>query len=170
METLTPLFTSQKIQERVLTLGKEITQDYQGKELIVVGVLRGAFMFMSDLVRAINLPLKCEFLRVASYNQDQSSGEIQLIADLSDSIANTHVLIIEDIVDTGLTLKFLMKHLSEKSPQSLKTCSLLYKEVDPQIRPQIDYLGFTIPNHYVIGYGLDSKGLYRSLPYIAIHP
>jgi hypoxanthine phosphoribosyltransferase len=119
---------------------------------------------MADLVRAISVPLHCEFLRVSSYQDDTSSGNVRIDFDLTQSVAGKHVLLVEDIVDTGRTLRFLLNHLKTKGAASVKVCSLLYKEIDPSVRPLIDYLGFTIPNEYVVGYGMDAEGLHRSLP------
>lgn len=161
------LITAAEIQKRVEEMARQIEADYRGKHLVVVGVLKGAFIFMADLVRHINLPLRCDFLRVASYDKDQSTGVVRLEFDMTQPVAGKDVLLIEDIVDTGNTLRTLLKHLEGKKPSSLKVCSLLYKEVGNEVRKRIDYLGFTIPTRYVIGFGLDSEGIYRSLPYVA---
>lgn len=161
------LITSQELQKRVEELGEEITTDYRGKELVVVGVLKGSFIFMADLVRNVSLPLTCDFLRVASYDQDRSTGIVRMEFDLTQPILGKDVLLVEDIVDTGNTLRYILKHLESQKPASLKVCSLLYKEVDATNRRRINYLGFTIPNHFVIGYGLDTQGVHRSLPYVA---
>lgn len=158
------LIPEAKIREQVRALGQEISRDHQGKDLVVVGVLKGAFVFMADLIRAVSVPLHCEFLRVSSYKDNKSSGNVRIDFDLTQSVAEKHVLLIEDIVDTGRTLRFLLDHLKSKKPASVKVCSLLYKEIDPAIRPLIDYLGFTIPKEYVVGYGMDDRGLLRSLP------
>jgi hypoxanthine phosphoribosyltransferase len=160
------LITAEEIQKRVAALGREISADHRGKELVVVGVLKGAFVFMADLIRAITVPLHCEFLRVSSYQNNRSTGHVRIEFDLTQPVAGQSVLLVEDIVDTGRTLRFLIEHLRAKNPASVKVCSLLYKEIDPGVRPLIDYLGFTIPNKYAVGYGMDSEGLFRSLPFI----
>ena len=166
--SLTPLISSQKIQEKVAELGQQITHDFQGKELVVVGVLRGSFIFMSDLVRHIQVPLQCEFIQVMSYHDNKSTHQVKIVSDIPQSIQGKHVLLVEDIVDGGKTLRFLIKHLKSKKPASLKISSLLYKEIDPKMRDSIDYLGFTVPDEYIVGYGLDSHGYCRSLPELFI--
>lgn len=160
------LLPSEEIQKRVQTLAAEVEKDFQNKPLVVVGVLKGSFIFMADLVRRIRTPLTCDFLRVSSYIKDKSTGEVRMEFDMTQPVAGKDVLLVEDIVDTGSTLRYLLRHMETKNPASLKVCSLLYKEVGSGIRSKIDYLGFTIPDRYVVGYGLDSEGVYRSLPYV----
>lgn len=160
------LISSAQIQKRIEALALLIEKDFHGKHLVVVGVLKGSFIFMADLVRQIRIPLACDFLRVASYDHDRSTGVIRMEFDMTQPVTGKDVLLVEDIVDTGTTLRYLLKHLESKKPSSLKVCALLYKDVKSGIRQKIDYVGFTVPNHYVVGYGLDSEGLYRSLPYI----
>ena len=160
------LITAAEIQKRIEVLAEKIEQDYHGRSLVVVGVLKGSFIFMADLVRHLNIPLACDFLRGASYEDDHSTGVVRMEFDMTQPVAGKDVLLVEDIVDTGNTLRALLNHMEAKKPGSLKVCSLLYKEVGSGIKDKIDYLGFTIPNRYVIGYGLDSEGLYRSLPYV----
>jgi len=162
------LITSVELARRIAEMGIQITEDYKDKQLVVVGVLKGSFIFMSDLVRHIQRPLACDFLRVASYEDNHSTGVVRMEFDMTQPIAGKDVLLVEDIVDTGNTLKALLSHLGAKRPASLKVCSLLYKEVGSGMRQFVDYVGFTIPNHFVVGYGLDDQGLYRSLPYIGI--
>lgn len=159
-----PLLSAAAIQKRVRSLGKEITRDLKDKNPVVVGVLKGSFVFMADLIRELDFPLTCEFIRVSSYSQKKSTGRIRLDFDLTQPIAERHVLLIEDIVDTGLTLQFLLKHLQASEPASVKVCSLLYKPVNLKIRPLIDYIGFTIPNCFVVGYGMDDEGRSRNSP------
>lgn len=161
------LITAAEIQKRIEALGKEIEDQYQGKNLVVVGVLKGSFIFMADLVRQLHTPLACDFIRVASYDKDRSTGVVRMEFDMTQPIVGKHVLLVEDIVDTGKTLRYLLSHLENQKPASLKVCALLFKDVGTGIRNKIDYLGFTVPNRYVLGYGLDSEGLYRSLPYVA---
>ena len=160
------LISAEQIQARIQELGREIEKDLADGELVVVGVLKGSFIFMADLVRAIKRPLSCDFLRVSSYENDRSAGVVRMEFDLTQSITDKNVLLIEDIVDSGRTLRYLLKHLQSKRPAKLRVASLLYKELNPEVRGMIDYCGFTIPNEFVIGYGLDSGGLYRSLPYV----
>ncbi|HSA58331.1 MAG TPA: hypoxanthine phosphoribosyltransferase [bacterium] len=162
------LIAQEVIRERVREIGSLISKEYDGKDLVVVGVLKGAFVFMADLIRAISVPLHCEFLHVSSYEKNRSTGNVRIDFDLTQSVAGKHVLLVEDIVDTGRTLRFLLDHLKSKKPASVTVCSLLYKEIDPAIRPLIDYLGFTIPKEYVVGYGMDDGGMLRSLPDIRI--
>lgn len=162
------LIPSQEIRKRIEEMAGQISTDYKGKNLVVVGVLKGAFIFMADLIRNISLPLTCDFLRVASYDKDRSTGIVRMEFDLTQPIVGKDVLLVEDIVDTGHTLQYILKHLESQKPASLKVCSLLYKEVNEASRKRIDYLGFTIPNRFVIGYGLDTQGVHRSLPYIGV--
>lgn len=164
------LYTTQQIEQRVMEIGKQIDSDYKDEPLVVVGVLKGSFLFMADLVRAVKKPLRCDFLRVSSYDHDVSTGVVRMDFDLTQSIEGDNVLLVEDIVDSGRTLSFLKKHLETKRPKSLKVCSMLYKNIGVPNQHLVDYVGFEIPNHYVIGYGLDSEGLYRSLPYIGYVP
>jgi hypoxanthine phosphoribosyltransferase len=160
------LFTAEKIQERVAELAREIEKDFPSGEMVVVGVLKGSFIFMSDLVRAIGRPLACDFIRVSSYDHDRSTGIIRMEFDMTQPIKEKHVLLVEDIVDSGRTLRALLAHLHTKDPASLKVASLLFKEMGTDSRKLVDYVGFEVPKRYVIGYGLDSNGLYRSLPYV----
>ena len=162
------LFSEEQIASRIKELGRKIDEDYADKELVVVGVLKGSFLFMADLIRAISRPLTCDFLRVASYNNDIDTGVVRMEFDITQSITNKNVILVEDIVDSGKTLKHLIAHLKTKEPKSLKVASLLYKDRGENKRNLVDYIGFEVPQKYIVGYGLDSKGLYRSLPYIGI--
>jgi len=163
------LLTGEQIQTRIAELADQIEKDFPPNgEFVVVGVLKGSFIFMSDLVRHIKRPLACDFLRVSSYEHDKSTGEIRMEFDLTQPVTGKDVLLVEDIVDTGRTLRHLIQHMEGKQPKSLKVVSLLYKEMGTGMRPFVDYLGFEVPDKYVIGYGLDSEGLYRSLPYIGV--
>lgn len=163
------LISEEQIRTRVGELARKIEDDYAQGELVIVGVLKGSFIFMSDLVRLIERPLACDFIRISSYKDDQSTGVVRMEFDMTQPIEGKDVLLIEDIVDTGKTLRYLLRHLKSKNPHSLKVASLLYKEMGTGSRELIDYLGFEVPNRYVIGYGLDSKGLYRSLPYVGAY-
>jgi len=164
-----PIITQEEMQKRIRELGHRITLDYEGKPLILVGVLKGAFAFHADLARAIRLPLKVDFLVVSSYGaRGQSSGVVKIISNLTENIDGQHVLLVEDIVDSGLTVSYLKKSLLVRKPKSIKACTLLNKPERRKTEVSIEYVGFTIPNHYVVGYGLDYQDKYRNLPYIAV--
>lgn len=166
-QPLKVLISEEKLQARIAELGAQITKDYQGKELVVVGVLRGAFLFLADLVRQIDLPVITEFLALSSYgNRTSSSGVVRLTYDLSTPIMGRDVLVVEDIIDTGLTMNYLLENLKTRMPNSIRICSLLEKPERLLAPVDIDYLGFTIDNHFVIGYGLDFEDKYRNVPYI----
>lgn len=163
------LISEQEIQQRVKELGEKITQDYADKNLLVVGLLRGSFIFMADLVRAIDLSFQCDFIQLASYEQNKSLGRVKLKQDLEIDLEGKDVLVVEDIVDTGTTLKFIRELIQIKKPAALKICTLLYKhEIDTQARGQLDYIGFEIADQYVVGYGLDDEGWGRGLGSIRV--
>ncbi len=162
-----PLFDEAKIAARIKELGVQISRDYKGKELICVGVMKGALIFLSDLVRSISLPLTIEFIGVKSYEGTQSTGKITITHDLSANVKGKHILLIEDIVDTGHTIDFLMANLKAKGPESIKVASFLSKPEAHQMKAEIDYIGFEISKEFVIGYGLDLDQYYRNLPYVA---
>lgn len=165
----TVLISESQIRSRILELGKQISKDYENRELVLICVLRGAALFFADLAREISLPLRFEFLQTSSYhNSTEPSKNIRFIRAGSDYIKNRDVLIVEDIIDTGQTLKFLVEHLETLNPNTLKICTLLDKPSRRQVSVQIDYLGFEIPNVFVVGYGLDYGQLYRNLPYIGV--
>jgi hypoxanthine phosphoribosyltransferase len=167
------LLTEEQIHTRIQELGAQITQDYQDKDLVLVGVLRGSYLFLADLSRHIDLPVIVDFLAVSSYGtRTQSSGVVRLTSDLSTSIVDKDVLIVEDIIDTGLTMNYLIENLQTRKPRSIKVCALLDKPAR-NIQPvNVHYLGFEIPDKFVVGYGLDYMGRYRNLPYIGFlsHP
>ncbi len=164
---LQPLISAEDLALRVSELGKEISEYYQDKDLILMGVLKGSFIFMADLSRSIRVNHACEFIRVSSYHKKQSSGTVTLDFEMTQSIEGKHVLLVEDIVDTGQTLLFLKKHLMGKNPASLRICTLLYKqEMNPHIQRELHWVGFEIPKLFVVGYGMDYEGLYRHLPFI----
>ncbi len=166
--SLTPYISEKEIADRVLELGNEISSRLKDKPLIAICVLRGAFVFYADLIRAINNDIKCEFFGVSSYqNSMKSSGEVKLTLDLSHPIEGKNILLVEDIVDTGLTMNFLKETLGARRPQSLTTVSLLEKPDALKVPCEVDFVGFKIPNDFVVGYGLDYNGQYRHLPYIA---
>jgi hypoxanthine phosphoribosyltransferase len=156
------------LQQRIRELGKEITADYTQDPPLLVGILKGAFMFMADLARAIDLPVEFDFMAVSSYGSaTRTSGVVRIVKDLDIDLTDRHVLIVEDIVDSGLTLAYLRKNLKARNPASLEVCALLVKEGLQKTDPDLRYVGFTIPPDFVIGYGLDVAERYRNLPYIA---
>ncbi|AOY77445.1 hypoxanthine phosphoribosyltransferase [Clostridium formicaceticum] len=162
------LFTKEAIQEKVKELGRKISEEYVSKEVIVIGVLKGANIFLGDLVREINIPLSIDFMAVSSYGfSTESSGVVRILKDLDLEIENKHVLIIEDIVDTGLTLKYLTENLKSRKAASLKICTLLDKPLRRKCDLNIDYVGFEIPDEFIVGYGIDFAEKYRNLPFIA---
>jgi hypoxanthine phosphoribosyltransferase len=164
------LLTPQEIQAKVRELGEQITRDYAStQDLLLIGVLKGCVMFMVDLSRAIGLPLAIDFIAISSYGAStESSGVVRLLKDLDTDIAGRHVLIVEDIIDSGLTMEYLRSQLLRRNPASLRICSLLNKPERRASDVPIDYLGFDIPNEFVVGYGLDFGERYRNLPYIAV--
>ena len=161
------LISEEEIRRRIQELGAQIARDYQGKDMIAVCVLKGSFPFFADLVRAIDLPLECDFLGLSSYGSaTRTSGVVKITSDLTRAIGDKNVLVVEDIVDTGLTMNYLLENLWTRRPASVKVCSLLYKPANTVLDVPIDYLGFTIEDRFVIGYGLDLDQKYRNLPYI----
>jgi hypoxanthine phosphoribosyltransferase len=161
------LLGEEQIESRIKELAAKINKDYEGKDLVVIGVLKGSFIFMADLIRHLKGNVTCDFLRMASYDSEgKSTGTVRLEFDLTQPIAGKDVLLVEDIVDTGLTASYLIKHLGQKNPSSMKICALLHKPVE-KVHVSVDYLGFEIPNDYVVGYGLDLDGKYRNLPFLA---
>ena len=161
------IVTEDELQGRVAALGKEITADYADRPPLLVGVLKGAFLFMSDLARQIDLPVELDFMAVSSYGSaTKTSGVVRIIKDLDMDLTDRHVLIVEDIVDSGLTLAYLRKNLAARGPASLEVCSLLVKEGLQKVDPDLRYVGFRIPPVFVVGYGLDIDERYRNLPYV----
>jgi hypoxanthine phosphoribosyltransferase len=168
-ETVKTLYDRERIQARIREMGEEISRDYSDKPLVLLCVLKGSFMFAADLCRSINLPLRVEFLGVQSYGDDtHSSGVVQITLDLTRPVDHEHVLIVEDIVDTGLTLDYLMHQLGTRNPASVKVCALLHKPARTKKKIFIDYLGFTIEDVFVVGYGLDWAQKYRNMPEIGV--
>lgn len=163
-----PLLTVEQIQNRVKELAQQISRDYEGKELLTVGILRGAFMFFSDLVKFIQVPMNIDFLIASSYVKTETTGEVKIHADLREDIRGKDVLLVEDIVDTGFTLKYIRDILLAREPSSLKICVFLDKKERRKVDIPLDYVGFEIPDRYVVGYGLDYDNRFRNLPYIAI--
>lgn len=164
------LYSEKQIRDRIIELGEQITADYAGKELVLVGVLKGSCVFMADLMREIDLNLAIDFMAVSSYKDgNQSTGDVEILKDLTNPIRDKHVIVVEDIVDTGLTLSRLLEILGSRGAASIKLASFLDKP-EPRIKKdlQIDYTGFVVPNKFVVGYGLDAAGRYRNLPFIAV--
>ncbi|MBN1962708.1 MAG: hypoxanthine phosphoribosyltransferase [Deltaproteobacteria bacterium] len=169
-EHISVLYDAETIAARVEDLSKQITKDYAGYEPVILGILKGSFIFMADIIRSINLNLTCDFIGISSYGDATiSSGVVQITRDLSQSIENKHVLIVEDIIDTGLTMQYLLENLKTRRPQSVKICTLLNKPANNRMSMPIDYLGFSVPNAFVVGYGLDYAGRYRNLPFIGVY-
>ena len=161
------LISEEEIREKVRELGSTISSDYNGKTVHVVGILKGAWMFMADLVRQLTVPVSTDFISIASYgSRTETSGTVRLLSDLSSPLEGKHVLVVEDIVDTGLSLQFLLQMLSSRRPESLKICALLDKPERHRVNVEIAYLGFTIPDKFVVGYGIDFDGQLRNLSYI----
>ena len=164
------LFTEQQLKDRVAQLGKEISRDYAGKEpVLLVSVLRGSYIFMADLSRAMDIPVQIDFMSVSSYGKGTStSGQVEIKKDLSDSIEGVHVIVVEDIRDSGNTLSYLLHVLSARNPASISLCTLLDKPERREKPIHADYVGFTVPNAFIVGYGLDYAEKYRNLPYIGV--
>ncbi|MGD9563379.1 MAG: hypoxanthine phosphoribosyltransferase [Pyrinomonadaceae bacterium] len=167
---LDELFSDVQIRDRIAELGAQITREYEGKELVLVGVLKGSCPFLADLMRQIDLQLTIDFMAVSSYKDGtKSTGDVEILKDLSNPIRDKHVIVVEDIVDTGLTLSRLLEILESRGAASIRLASFLDKP-EPRIKKdlKIDYVGFTVPNKFVVGYGLDAAGRYRNLPFIAV--
>lgn len=167
---LETLIGEEELQRRITELGEQISKEYEGKEIIILCVLKGGVMFMTDLAKRISAPLKMEFMAVSSYgNEYKSTGVVKIVKDLDEPIDGKHVLIVEDIIDSGRTLSYLKNILIGRNPSSIKICTLLDKPEQRVVDVEVDYVGFTIPDSFVIGYGLDYHQFYRNLPYIAIN-
>jgi hypoxanthine phosphoribosyltransferase len=163
------LIEPDELQRRVRELGTEISRDYEGRDLVMIGVLRGAVIFLADLLRNMTVPCEIDFMAVSSYgSQTDSSGVVRILKDLDSSIEGRHALIVEDIIDSGLTLQYLLRNLRARSPASLEACALLTKPERRRVELPIRYVGFEIPNRFVIGYGLDYAQRYRNLGYVAV--
>ena len=163
------LLTEERIAQRVAEIGAQLSRDYEGKELVIVGVLTGAVTFLADLIRHITVPLELDFVAVSSYGQaTKTSGEVRMIKDLGHAVQGKHVLVAEDIIDTGLTLRYLLDTLQARQPAGLACCVLLDKPSRRIIDVPVEYVGFEIEDRFVVGYGLDFAGRYRNLPYIGV--
>lgn len=163
-----PFLTVEQIQKKNRESADRITADYRGKDLLAVGILKGAFIFFSDLVRLIRIPLTIDFLIASSYMKSETTGEIKIHYDIREDLAGKDVLLVEDIVDTGITLNYIRERILHEEPGSLKICTFLDKKDRREVDVPIDYVGFEIPNEFVVGYGLDYDNKYRNLPYISI--
>ena len=163
------LITADEIQDKVAELAKELTEAYRGKDVLLVGVLKGAFMFMADLARGIQLPTEFDFMAVSSYGSaTKSSGVVRILKDLDYEISDRHVLLVEDIIDSGLTISYLLRYLQARGPATLEICSLFWKKGEQAVPMDVKFPGFEIPPVFVVGYGLDYAEKYRNLPYIGI--
>jgi hypoxanthine phosphoribosyltransferase len=163
------LIDQERLSERISELGEEISRDYAGRELLLIGVLKGAVFFMADLMRKIRVPTEVDFMAISSYGAStDSSGVVRILKDLDINIEGRNVLVVEDIIDSGLTLSYLMRNLEAREPASLEVCALLTKPGRREIDVPVRYVGFEIPNRFVIGYGLDFAERYRNLPYVAV--
>jgi len=161
------LFTREEIQKRVEELGKQISKDYEGKNLLVVSLLKGSFIFSADLVREINIPVKIEFMATSSYGHStESSGKVQVLYDIKGDLKGYDVLISDDIADTGITMKYVIEYLKSKNPDSIRSCVLLDKPSRRKVELDADYVGFTIPDKFIVGYGLNYGDYYRNVPYV----
>lgn len=169
-ESIDVMFDPPTIAKRVAELGAQITADAQQEPLCVVAVLKGSFIFCADLIRHIRVPVNCEFIAISSYGDDtESSGVVQITSDLTHSIQGKNVLVVEDIVDTGLSMRYLLDNFQTRKPRSVKICTLLDKPSNRRTHVTIDYIGFQIPNAFVVGYGLDVAGRFRNIPYIGTY-
>ncbi|MBQ7908803.1 MAG: hypoxanthine phosphoribosyltransferase [Elusimicrobiaceae bacterium] len=162
------LFSKEQLAERIAEMGREISADYRGKQPLFVGILRGCIMFYADLLREVSVDCTMDFMCLSSYSGTSSTGEVRTMLDLRESIKGRHVVIVEDIVDTGLTLDYLMKNLQSRGAASIEICCLLDKPANRKVEVHPKYIGFQIENEFVIGYGLDYDELYRNLPYIGV--
>ncbi|MBX3327225.1 MAG: hypoxanthine phosphoribosyltransferase [Nitrospira sp.] len=164
-----PIITQEQMRSRIRELGRQISTDYAGKDLVLVGVLKGAYAFFADLARAIRIPVRVDFIVVTSYGTGaKTSGKVKLVTELTEQIKNKDVLLVEDIVDSGLTVQYLMKAFAKRKPKSIQVCTLLSKPERRVVDVHIQYIGFKISDQYVVGYGLDYQQKYRNLPYLAV--
>lgn len=161
-----PYISEEQLQQKVTEIGDKLTKQFKNKNVVAVCVLKGSFMFYSDLIRAINADITCEFFGVSSYHGATSSGEVKVTLDLANPVEGKHVLLVEDIVDTGLTMNYLMNAINARQPASLTTVALLEKPEALKVPCKLDHVGFKITNEFVVGYGLDYQGYYRNLPFI----
>ncbi|MBI5211890.1 MAG: hypoxanthine phosphoribosyltransferase [Nitrospirae bacterium] len=163
-----PFLTTEQIHEKVIELADRISKDYTGKEILAIGILKGSFMFFADIIRALKTPVTLDFIIAASYLKTTSTGEVKIHYDMREDIKGKHVLLIDDIIDTGISLNYIRERILSKGPASLKVCALLDKKERREVNVPMDYIGFEIPNQFFVGYGLDYDNNYRNLPYIAV--
>jgi hypoxanthine phosphoribosyltransferase len=163
-----PFLSREQINDKVLELADRISSDYNGREIIAVGILKGSFMFFADLIRALKIPVTLDFIVASSYLKTTSTGEVKIHYDIREDIAGKHVLLIDDIIDTGISLNYIRETILSKGPESLKICILLDKKERRITDVPVDYTGFEIPNQFIVGYGLDYDNKYRNLPYMAV--
>lgn len=166
MITGKPFLSAEQIQSKVLDLADKISSDYVGKEILAVGILKGSFMFYADLVRALRIPASIDFVISSSYLSDTSTGEVKMHYDIKEDVAGKNILLIDDIIDTGISLNYIRESILSKRPESLKICVLLNKKERRLVDVPVDYSGFDIPNDFIVGYGLDYNDSYRNLPFI----
>ena len=165
------LLSAERIQQRVTEVAREISRDYAGRELVVVGILKGSWIFLADLVRRIDVPVIIDFMTVSSYGvSTKTSGVVKIVMDLKCALEGRHVLLVEDILDSGLTLRFLLENLRARKPASLKVCVLMDKPARRKVRIKADYVGFEVPDRFVVGYGADVAERFRNLPYVGYIP
>lgn len=170
IDRVTSLITRDQLKERIEEMGREISADYAGEDITLVGILKGSIPFLSDLMREITVPVQIDFLELSSYDGGlQSTGAVRLVKDMRHNIQGKHVIIVEDIVDTGLTMSYLLENLATRRPASVKVCTLLHKPARAQVEVPLDYVGFEIPDRFVIGYGLDYENRLRNLPFIGVN-
>lgn len=162
------LIKEETIMSKVKEIGRRINDDYKNLNPVVIGVLTGSFMFLSDLLKEVNIPVEVDFVSVASYDGESSIGEIRLLGDIKSNIEDRDIIIVEDIIDTGYTIKFLIDHFNKRRPRSIAVCSLLNKQDNRKVNVHITYLGFNIPGVFVVGYGLDKSNNFRNLNYIGV--
>ncbi len=164
------IITPEEIKEKIIELGSHISQDYQGMDLVLVSVLKGAVIFLSDLLRNITIPVTIDFMAISSYGRGGRgpTGVVRIVKDLDEEITGRHIIVVEDIIDTGLTLSYLLRTLDARSPKSLKVCTFLDRSVRRIVNLPIAYRGFDVPDKFVVGYGLDYKQRYRNLPYVGV--
>lgn len=168
-EKIDVLISEEDLKKKIRELGKQISEDYKGKEISLICILKGGAMFMVDLAKEIDVPLTMDFMAVSSYGDEQvSSGIVKIVKDLDEPIEGKHLLIVEDIIDSGRTLHYLLNLLKERKPASIKICTLLDKPEQRLVEVDVDYVGFTIPDKFVLGYGLDYQQYWRNIPYIAV--
>ena len=163
-----PFLTTEQIHEKVIELADRISKDYAGKEILAIGILKGSFMFFADLIRALKTTVTLDFIIAASYLKTTSTGEVKIHYDIREDVKGKHVLLIDDIIDTGISLNYIRERILSKSPASLKVCAFLDKKERREVDVPMDYIGFEIQNQFFVGYGLDYDNNYRNLPYIAV--